>query len=111
MKAISKLSLTRFFVMFEQTPIILRVVVFVILGVAGVAYLWSVVRRESHQETRELALTRGDRIDDLEEEVERLKGKVAKLEDYLAAYQSIKHEEIAVEVARLLEPRLPRRED
>ena len=89
----------------------LQIVVFVIVGVAGVAYLVSVVRRDSHRETKDLADTRGQRIDDLEEEVDRLKGKVAKLEDYLAAYQSIKHEEIAIEVARLLEPRLPRRDD
>ncbi len=95
----------------DQIPVFLQVAVFVILGVSGLAYLASLVRRDSHRETKDLADTRGQRIDDLEEQVERLKTKMAKLEDYLAAYQSIKHEEIATEVARLLEPRLPRRED
>lgn len=95
----------------DQIPAVLQIVVFVVLGVAGLSYLASLVRRDSHRETRDLADTRGQRIDDLEEEVDRLKVKMAKLEDYLAAYQSIKHEEIATEVARLLEPRLPRRED
>jgi uncharacterized membrane protein YhiD involved in acid resistance len=95
----------------DQIPDALQITVFIILGVAGLAYLFSLVRRDSHRETKDLADTRGERIDDLEETVARLKMKMAKLEDYLSAYQSIKHEEIAVEVARLLEPRLPRRED
>jgi len=95
----------------DQIPTALQIAVFVILGVAGLAYLFSLTRRDSHRETRNLADTRGERIDDLEEVVERLKTKVAKLEDQYAAYQSIKHEEIAIEVARLLEPRLPRRDD
>lgn len=95
----------------DQIPAAIQITVFIILGVAGLAYLTSLVRRDSHRETRDLADTRGERITDLETQVGRLKTKVAKLEDYLAAYQSIKHEEIAVEVARLLEPRLPRRND
>jgi uncharacterized protein YlxW (UPF0749 family) len=95
----------------DQTPLVLQIAVFVILGVAGVAYLVSIVRRESTKETRELAKTRAGRIDDLEKEVARLRDKVENLQGALEAYQRIKAEEIAIEVARLLEPRLPHRDD
>lgn len=94
-----------------DVPTVLQLLVWLLVGVSAIVYLWSSVRRESHTETRELATTRGDRIGDLETEVRKLKAKVASLEGSLAAYQSIKSEEIAVEVARLLEPRLPRRDD
>jgi hypothetical protein len=95
----------------DQIPTFLQVAVFVILGAAGVAYLLSIIRKDSHQETKELAETRGDRIGDLEQEVVRLGRKVDHLEGALEAYQRIKADEIAVEVARLLEPRLPKRTD
>lgn len=95
----------------DQIPVLLQATVWVILGIAGSAYLVSVVRKESHKETRELAETRGDRIGDLEQEVARLGRKVDHLTGALEAYQRIKAEEIAVEVARLLETRMPRRTD
>ena len=91
----------------DQIPVALQAAVFIILGVAGIAYLVSVVRKDSQRETQELANTRGKRIDDLEKEVRRLRDKVENLQGALEAYQRIKAEEIAVEVARLLEPRLP----
>ncbi len=94
-----------------EIPTLLQLLVFLLLGVSAVVYLWSKVRRESHMETRELADTRGDRIDDLEDEVRELKGKVEHLEGAMEAIQRLKASEIAVEVARLLEPRLPRRAD
>ncbi len=89
----------------------LQIAVFVILGIAGVAYLVSLVRRDSHRETKELAETRGKRIDDLEEDLARLKVEMADLRAAFETYKDLKHKEIAVEVARLLEPRLPRRND
>ncbi len=97
--------------MTDQIPIALQVIVFIILGIAGAAYLVSFVRRDSHQETRHLAETRGKRIDDLEEALARLKVEMADLRAAFQAYKDLKHEEIAVEVARLLEPRLPIRDD
>ena len=90
---------------------LLQIVVFVIVGLSGLAYLFSLVRRDSASETKELASTRGERIDDLEDEVRELRVQLTNVQGALAAYQSLKHEEIAVEVARLLEPRLPRRGD
>ena len=95
----------------DQVPAYVQTVVLVVLGVAGLAYLWSSVRKVRHGEVVELAETRGSRIEDLEAEVNRLKEKVGQLEQTVAAYQGIKADEIAVEVARLLEPRLPRRTD
>ena len=95
----------------DQIPAALQVIVFIILGIAGAAYLVSLVRRDSHQETRHLAETRGKRIDDLEEALARLKVEMADLRAAFQAYKDLKHEEIAVEVARLLEPRLPIRDD
>lgn len=97
--------------MFDNIPAVLQVVVFVILGASGLVYLVSTIRRDSHRETRELADTRGDRIGDLEQEVIRLGRKVDRLTGTIEAYQRIKAEEIAVEVARLLETRMPRRTD
>lgn len=97
--------------MFDSIPTLLQIAVFVILGVVGMAYLGSLIRKDSHRETRELAHTRGDRIGDLEKEVARLGRKVDHLTGVLEAYQRIKAEEIAVEVARLLEPRMPKRTD
>ncbi len=97
--------------MFDSLPPVLEIVVFAILGLSGAAYLFSILRKESHAETRELADTRGKRIDDLEEQVARLRDKVENLQGALEAYQRIKAEEIAVEVARLLESRLPKRTD
>ncbi len=90
----------------DQIPTLVQIAVFVILGLSGAAYLVSIARKQSHRETRELADTRGQRIDDLEDEVTRLGRKVDHLEGALEAYQRIKADEIAVEVARLLEPRL-----
>lgn len=91
-------------------PSLLQWLVWVILGISGVVYLWAQVRRQSHREALSLAETRGARIDDLEDQVGRLREKVEHLQGSLEAYQRIKAEEIAVEVARLLEPRLPRLE-
>jgi len=84
----------------------LQIAVFVILGLAGVAYLVSLVRRDSHRETRDLAETRGERIDDLEDVVAALTERVTVLEAQIEAVESIKAKEIAVQVATLLEPRL-----
>ena len=84
----------------------LQIAVFVIVGVAGLAYLVSLVRRDSHRETKDLANTRGERIDDLEDLVESLTGRVTVLEAQIEAVESIKAKEIAVQVATLLEPRL-----
>ncbi len=89
----------------------LQIAVFVILGIAGLAYLVSLVRRDSHRETKDLADTRGQRIDDLEEALDRVQAEMSDLRAAFEAYKDLKHEEIAVEVARLLEPRLPRRDD
>ena len=89
----------------------LQVAVFVIVGIAGLAYLVSLVRRDSHRETKNLAETRGERIDDLEDEVAQLEGRVSALEAHIKAVETIKAKEIAVQVATLLEPRLPRRDD
>lgn len=85
-------------------PTLLQIAVFVILGLSGVAYLFSIARKQSHMETKELAETRGKRIGDLEVDVKRLVAQVAHLEGALEAYQGIKHEEIAAAVVRLLEP-------
>ena len=90
----------------DQIPTFLQIAVFVILGLSGATYLFSIARKQSHMETKELAETRGKRIHDLEVDVRRLAGQVAHLEGALEAYQRIKAQEIAVEVARLLEPRL-----
>lgn len=90
----------------DQIQTLLQIAAFVILGLSGAVYLISVARRQSHRETSELADTRGKRIHDLEVEVKRLAGQVDHLEGALEAYQRIKAQEIAVEVARLLEPRL-----
>ena len=91
----------------------LQTVGFIILGAVSVAYLWSSIRKVRHGEVVELMETRGQHIADLESEVSALQKKVAILEQHVAqleqaaaAYQSIKANEIAVEVARLLEPRL-----
>ena len=96
-------------------PVYLQTVGFIILGAVSVAYLWSSVRRTKQTEVVELMETRGQHISDLESEVAALKEQVAKLEQCVhqleqtaAAYQGIKAGEIAMEVARLLEPRLPR---
>lgn len=95
----------------DQIPTVLQIAVFIILGISGLAYLVSLILKDSYQEARELAETRGKRVDDLEEEVARLHEKVDNLQGALEAYQRIKAEEIAVEVARLLEPRMPKRTD
>lgn len=84
----------------------LQVVTLVIVGVAGSAYLVSLVRRDSHRETKDLATTRGERIDDLEDHVVALTERVSILEAQIEAVESIKAKEIAVQVATLLESRL-----
>ncbi len=89
-----------------DVPTLLQIAVFVILGLSGAVYLFSIARKQSHMETKELAETRGKRIHDLEVDVKRLAGQVAHLEGALEAYQGIKAEEIAAAVVRLLEPRL-----
>lgn len=95
-------------------PIYLETLAVILLGAVSVAYLWSAVRKVKQTEVVELMETRGQHITDLESEVHSLQEKVAILEQHVrqlehaaAAYQSIKANEIAVEVARLLEPRLP----
>jgi len=68
-----------------------------ILVAGGIA--WLMIRKG---ELRELADTRGKRIDDLTAEVAALTAKVASIEGQMEAIQRIKAEEIAIEVARLL---------
>ena len=92
-------------------PLYLQIIGFVILGAVSFTYLWSSVRRVKQTEVTELMETRGKHIADLESEVATLQEKVAalqecviQLEQAAKAYQGIKADEIAVEVARLLAP-------
>lgn len=98
-----------------QFGIVLATFAAVVAG--GVFYVRSEVAKAKASELKQLADTRGLRIEDLEKKMARVeaawaadskqfKADIARLQGQIEAYQSIKAEEIAVEVARLLGPHL-----
>lgn len=70
---------------------------------AGAVYIRSALVKQRHSELEQLADTRGERIKDLEAQLLRVETRLAQLEGQMHAIQAIKAEEIAMEVARLLE--------
>lgn len=69
------------------------------VGIGGIG----AIIRGRNKETAELAATRGERIYDLEAQVQRLEGRIAKLEGAYEALQGFKAQEIAdAVVAKLL---------
>lgn len=75
--------------------------------IAGAAvYVKSSVQRQRHEELKDLADTRGQRVEDLERDVRHLEGRVAELEGELRAYRSLLEKGIAHGVAQELIPLL-----
>jgi TolA-binding protein len=78
-------------------------VILVVAAVVGAAvYVTSTLVRQRHEELEKLAETRGNRIEDLEKKVDEQNRRIAALEGQMQAIQSIKAQEIAVEVVRLM---------
>lgn len=80
--------------------------------VGAVAFLRAAWKRTTETELRNLVEARGQVIEDLRaeiheqrKEIERLSEKVAEMHGQIEALQRIKSQEIAVEVARLLDSR------
>jgi hypothetical protein len=82
--------------------IALNVVGFVGLGLIGYFWLRSGTVKQNVAETQQLAITRGERIVDLEAEVHRLAERLSRVEGQMEAIQRLKAQEIAVEVVALL---------
>jgi TolA-binding protein len=61
---------------------------------AGVVYLRSALVKQRHEELEQLAETRGNRIEDLKEEVDKLRTEVANLSGQIQAIQGLKTTEI-----------------
>ena len=83
---------------------IIGLIVFVGTVAAAAVYIKSVVVKQQHEELKILADTRGDRIHDLETEVDELRREVAELRGQVAALQAFKASEIADEVVARLNP-------
>ena len=82
--------------------IALNVVGFIGLGLIGYFWLRSSTAKQNIAETQQLAITRGERIVDLEAEVHRLAERLSRVEGQMEAIQRLKAQEIAVEVVALL---------
>jgi hypothetical protein len=82
--------------------IALNVVGFVGLGLIGYFWLRSGTVKQNVAETQQLAITRGERIVDLEAEIHRLAERLSRVEGQMEAIQRLKAQEIAVEVVALL---------
>jgi hypothetical protein len=82
--------------------IALNVVGFIGLGLIGYFWLRSGTVKQNVAETQQLAITRGERIVDLEAEVHRLAERLSRVEGQMEAIQRLKAQEIAVEVVALL---------
>lgn len=82
----------------------------IFLGIAFVGFviLRSSLVKQRSSELADLAETRGETISDLEKKVDTMQLEIKVLQGQLQAYQSLKAEEIAIEVARLLKPTIDR---
>lgn len=85
-----------------ETYLFLQIAAAVGMLIASASYAYSKVARSNHEETKELAERRLERIQFDEERLAELERQVAQLEGQMEAIQRIKAQEIAVEVARLL---------
>ena len=94
----------------EQVPVWAQLLISFVLfsGVAASALVVGIsqVRKQRADELEDLADGRGKKIEDLESELATLRADLKKVEGQLEAYQSIKAQEIALEVARMLAPML-----
>ena len=77
---------------------VIQGVFFLILVGGGFIYMRSQVSRQQNTELEKLVAIRGDRIDDLDEQVERMELKISALEGKVAAMESLQTERIIIGV-------------
>ena len=75
---------------------------FIFLIAAGHLYMRSQERKVYATEMANLVTTRGQRIEDLQEELTRLSERLAQVEGQIEAVQRLKAQEIALEVSRMM---------
>ena len=94
----------------QQIPVWAQLLISFVLfsGVASAALVVgiSAVRKQRTEELAGLVETRGKHITDLENKVSKLTADLEQVKGQLEAYQAIKAQEIALEVARMLAPML-----
>lgn len=90
--------------MSDTARLIIELIGFGVLVIAGAVWLRSALAKQRHEELSELAATRGDRIRDLESHVTRLQEQVSGLQGQIDMLRALKTAEIAEGVVELLAP-------
>ena len=79
--------------------VILNIILFSGIIAAAAIYITSQTRKENHAETKELADTRGEKIDDLQDEIDKMKQRMLKQDGKIELLLSAKFNELAVNTA------------
>ena len=87
----------------EFAPLLIQVIVFLVTVGGGIWWLKSALVKQNHQELENLAITRKERIEDLEAKLGRYEVRLANVEGQLEAMRALKAREIALEVTRMMQ--------
>jgi dephospho-CoA kinase len=86
---------------------LINVAVFAAIVGAAVIYMASMARKQNHNAVKDLANTRGDKIEDQEGEIAELRERIIRLEGQVELVLSRKFDDLANDIAAKVADKLP----